>query len=131
MINIIFFSLLFAMFTNFTMGAISLSGVNRTFLTMYRGILESSIAYVDVKGNPSDAYFLKYTLKEYVKSYLKENLTRYVTDYTCSIYYFNRDDGKLCVTQYCQCVEISLDCEINYFFHYTKARNFYINSDYE
>ena len=129
--NLIFFSLIFAMFTNFSMGAISLSHVNRTFLSMYRGILESSVAYVDAKGNPHEAYFLKDTLKEYVKSYLKENLTQYVTDYKCAIYYFNKDDGKLCVLQYCQCVRISLDCEINYFFHYTKARNFYINSDYE
>lgn len=129
--NILFFSLLFAMFINFSVGAINYSGVNRTFILMYRGMFEASIAYVDEDGEPTDAYFVKDSLETYVASYLQENLPRYVTHYKAAIYYFDRDDQIICTSSYCQAVKISLDCEINYFFHYTKAKNFYINNIYE
>ena len=126
--NLIFFSLIFSLFINFTMGAIHYSGVNRTFLTMYKGVLESSVAYINASGNLVTPYFEKETLHDYVESYLEENLTRYVTHYEASIYYFNKEDETLCTSKYCTAVKISLDCEINYFFHYSKARNFYVNS---
>ena len=106
----------------------SYSGVNRTFLSMYKGVLESSVAYVDEKGEPISPYFLKDTLEDYVTNYFEENLTRYVTHYEASIYYFNEEDGSLCTSKYCDAVKISLRCDINYFFHYEKGRNFYLNS---
>ena len=126
--NLIFFSLIFSLFINFSFGAMNFSGVNRTFLSMYRGLLESSVAYVDKNGNLVEPYFDKVTLRNYVESYFEENLTRYVTHYEASIYYFNKEDDTLCTSDYCPSVKISLDCEINYFFHYSKARNFYINA---
>ena len=126
--NIIFFSLIFSLFINFTWGAINFSGVNRTFLSMYKGVLESSVAYIDSRGNLVEPYFEKEILHDYVESYLEENLTRYVTHYEASIYYFNKEDETLCTSEYCTSVKISLECEINYFFHYAKARNFYVNS---
>ena len=90
-----------------------------------------SIAYVDEKGEPIEAYFKKDVLEEYTTNYLKENLARYVTHYKASIYYFDKENQVVCTSSYCRSVKISLDCEINYFFHYTKARNFYINQSYE
>ena len=129
--NIIFFTLLFSLFLNFSMGAMSFSGINRTFQNMYRGVIESSIAFVNDEGEPTEAYFKKDVLENYVANYFEENLTRYVTHYKATIYYFDKENQVVCTSQYCQSVKISLDCEINYFFHYTKARNFYINQTYE
>lgn len=126
--NLIFFTLIASLFINFTFGAMKLSGVNRTFLSMYKGILESSVAYVDKDGYPIKPYFLQDTLEDYVTNYLDKNLTRYVTHYEASIYYFNKEDETICTSEYCQAVKISLKCDINYFFHYSKARNFYINT---
>ena len=108
------------------MGAINFSGVNRTFLSMYKGVLESSVAYLDKDGKAISPYFLKETLRDYVEAYLDENLTRYVTHYEATIYYFNKEDETLCTSEYCQNVKITLKCDINYFFKYEKARNFYI-----
>ena len=127
--NLIFFSLIFALFINFSIGAMNFSGVNRTFLSMYRGLLESSVAYVDKSGQLVDPYFDKETLRNYVINYFEDNLTRYVTHYEASIYYFSKEDDTLCTSDYCSSVKISLECEINYFFHYSKARNFYINAN--
>ncbi len=129
--NTLFFATLFALFLNFSMGAMSYSGINRTFQNMYRGLIEASIAFVDEKGEPIEAYFKKDVLEKYATNYLKENLARYVTHYKASIYYFDKENQVVCTSSYCRSVKISLDCEINYFFHYTKARNFYINQSYE
>lgn len=129
--NLVFFTILFSLFLNFSMGAISFSGVNRTFQIMYRGLVEASIAFVDENGEPIEAYFKKNVLEQYVTNYLEDNLTRYVTHYKAAIYYFDKENQVVCTSSYCRSVKISLDCEINYFFHYSKARNFYINQTYE
>ena len=129
--NLVFFTILFSLFLNFSIGAISFSGVNRTFQIMYRGLVEASIAFVDENGEPIEAYFKKNVLEQYVTNYLEDNLTRYVTHYKAAIYYFDKENQVVCTSSYCRSVKISLDCEINYFFHYSKARNFYINQTYE
>lgn len=126
--NLLFFSIIFATIINFSMGAINYSGVNRTFLSMYRGLIEASTILVDADGLPIEPYFDKTKLKAYVTSYFERELTRYVTHYEASIFYFYQDDTTICTSMECRGVKISLDCEINYFFHYSKARDFYINS---
>lgn len=128
--NLIFFSLIFALFINFGVGAINFSGVNRTFMSIYRGLIEASIAYIDEEGEPIDPYFKKDILETYLTNYFQENLTRYVTHYTASIYYFNYEDETVCTSKYCQAVKVSLDCQINFMFHYSKARIFYL-ANYE
>lgn len=128
---LIFFSLIFATMINFTMGAIGYSGVNRTFLTMYRGLLESSVVVVDEHDVIVEPYFKKDVLEKYVANYFEENLTRYVTHYKASIYYINEEDESICTSRYCQAVKISLECDINYLFHYKKGKIYYINQNYE
>jgi len=130
--NILFFSIIFSLFINFTCGAINFSGVNRTFLLLYKGVIESSIAFINEDGSPNEnPYFYKETLERNVDEYLFDNLTRYVTSYTVSFNFFHRDNGLTCTSKECQAVKITLDCKINYLFSYTKARNYYINSNYE
>lgn len=131
MMNLVFFSIIFSLMVTLSFGAMNLSGVNRTFLSMHRGIFESSVVYVDEEGKPVEPYYLKETLQSYVTEYLEENLTRYVTHYEASIYYFDHDTGEACLSNYCKAVRISLECQINYLFHYSKARDFYINAEYE
>ena len=125
--NLLFFSLIFALFINFGIGAIDYSGVNRTFLSMYRGIFECSVSQVNEYGEPVPPFFDKERLENYIVNYFEQNLTRYVTHYKAAIYYFDDEDQTVCTSSYCSSVRISLDCEINCFFHFTKARNYYIN----
>ena len=128
---IIFFSIIFATLVNFTLGAMRYSAVNRTFLTMYRGLLESFVSVVDEHNVIVEPYFKKDVLENYVANYLEENLTRYVTHYQASIYYINEEDESICTSQYCSAVKISLECEINYMFHYRKGKIYYINQNHE
>lgn len=125
--NLIFFTLIFSFFLNFSFGAMKFSSINRTFLLMYKGIPESSIGYVSTSGTLIEPYFIQDILEDYVVNYFQENLTRYVEHYEASIYYFDPDTELMCTSAYCKAVRISLECDINLFFHYAKARDYIIN----
>lgn len=125
--NIAFYALIFTLFLQFAFGAIDYSGVNRTFLNLYRGVIEASLITVGEDGEPTYPYFDEVTLKENLYSYLDENITRYVTHYTTGIYYFDLEDELMCTSHHCSGVKITLKADINYFFHYENAKSYVVN----
>lgn len=129
MTNILFYTLMFITFLQFSFGAISFSGVNRTFLNMYSGVLESSIITVDEKGEPTFPYFDEKILKENVYKYLDENLARYTNSYTTAIYFYDLDDGLMCTSHHCSGVRISLKADMNVFFKFNKAKTYFIREN--
>ena len=124
--NIAFYAMMFVLFLQFSFGAIDYSGVNRTFLGLYRGAIEASLRTVGDSGEPTYPFFDEAVLKENVYSYFEENLTRYVTHYTTGIYYFELEDGLMCTDHYCSGVKITLKADINYFFHYENAKSYFV-----
>ncbi len=126
MTNCIFFIFILSFFLNFSFGTINFSGIDRTFQLMYKGVLENSFVAFDEYGTPCDPYFDKELLQDNVEQYLGVNLPRYTTNYITAYYYFNEDDYSYCTSNICRGVRISLKAEINYLYHYEKARNFYI-----
>ncbi len=125
MANCICYALIFAFFLNFTMGSINFSGVNRTFLGIYRAIFESSAQTIDEKANPVAPLYKKDVLERLLKEYFDSNLTRYVSSYKMRVYYFNDETDKtICTSTYCSNVEVSLKCYINLFFSYEKSQSF-------
>lgn len=124
MSNCIFYSLVFALFITFTSGAIDFSRVNRTFMSIYRGIFEASTISVDQNGEPIKPYFDEETLTLYLHQYLSKNLGNYCTDYKIKLYFFNRDDDSICINNMCRDVEVTLNAKINYLFEYNKTQRF-------
>lgn len=124
MTNCIFYSVIFTLFLNFTVGSIRYSEVNRTFMTIYRGMFEASTITVDSNGDPITPYYNEEVLTYYLNDYFKENLKKYVTDYEIKIYFFNRDTEELCFTHDCRDVNITLKAKINMFFNYEKSQDF-------
>lgn len=125
MTNLIYCAFVAILFFTFSIGAINFSGVNRTFLSMYRGLIEPSIASVD-EGENDIPYFSEPVLESYVIDFLDDNLYRYVDEYTVGFFYFNLEDGSMCTDSRCRGVKISLKCDINAMFHYEKAKDYYI-----
>ena len=125
--NIAFYALIFVLFLQFAFGAIDYSGVNRTFLNLYRGVIEASLITVGDDGEPTYPYFDEKALKENLYTYLDENLTRYVTHYTTGLYYFDPEDELMCTSHHCSAVKITLKADINYFFHYENAKSYVVN----
>ena len=127
MINSIFYIIIFSLFANFAFGSINYFGVNRTFMLMYKGVIESSLNMVDEYGLPTLPYFNREALKENVTFYLETNLPRYVTSYTVNFYFFNEEDKSYSTDKYVTAVKISLKAKINFLYNYEKAREFYVN----
>ena len=52
MTETIFYVLMFSLFFNFSIGCISYSNINRTFLLINRGVYETALATIGEEGNP-------------------------------------------------------------------------------
>ena len=124
MTNCIFYSAIFALFLNFTMGSIRYSQVNRTFMSIYRGVFEASTITVNSSGDPVVPYYNEELLETYLVQYFKENLKNYVTDYEVRIYFFNRENDSLCFTHECRDINLTLKADINTFFKFEKSQDF-------
>ncbi len=116
---------MFSVFASFSIGSINYFGVNRTFMLMYKGVIESSLKTVDRNGLPVPPYFDRTALKENVEIYLASNLPKYVDEYTVNYYYFDPIDKSYTTDEYVRAVKISLKCYINSLYQYEKAREFY------
>lgn len=119
--NICFYAMFFVIFLQFTFGAIKFSGVNRTFLSMYKGVFEVSLITVDKDGEPIYPYYGEEILKDNVDLYLKENLTKYTRNYETNIIFLNLDNDGVCLDEHCSKVEVNLKVDINMFFKYDKS----------
>ena len=125
MTEVIFYTIMFAFFLNFSFGCIEYSSVHRSFSLMYRGMFECALASIDEEGNPG-AHFDEKKVEEYVPAYLEKNMPKEVTSYAVSYYYFDEESGLVCTNHFCSALKISLKCDINYFFKYEHAMNFYV-----
>lgn len=96
---------------------------------MYTGVLESAILTIDENGEPVFPYFEEDLLKNNIASYLEKNISRYTTSYSASLYFYDLEDEFMCTTHQCSGVKVSLKADINYFFHYEKAKLFYVKQN--
>lgn len=127
MTNCLFYSLFFALFLNVTFGSLRYSQINRSFMSVYKGMLEASVATVDIHGEPTIPYYDAKKVVEYSDSYLSKNIARYATDYKIDITFFNKETGLLCESG-CGKVKINLKAKINFFYNYDKSQIFVVKS---
>lgn len=119
--NLVFYAMFFVIFLQFTFGAIKYSGVNRTFLSMYRGVFEVSLITVGEDGEPIYPYFGEEILKNNINTYLENNLAKYSIYYTTDIVFLDYKTDGLCLDEYCSKVKVNLSADINYFFKYSNS----------
>ena len=127
MTNTIFYILMFSIFASFSIGSINYFGINRTFMLMYKGVIEASLKTVDKNGLPVPPYFDRDALKENIEVYLDNNLHKYCDEYMVNYYYFDPIDKSYSTDEYVRAVKISLKAYVNGMFQYEKAREFYVN----
>ena len=127
MLNSIYYVIIMILSLTFSVGCINYSGVHRTFQLVFKGLIESSIVIIgEEEGNYVEPYFNEEVLVNYLSSYFEENIKRYVSNYEASYYFFNQESGLICTNHQCSALKVSLKADFNYFFHYEKAKNYYI-----
>lgn len=129
MTNCIFYTLFFILFINVSFGSLRMSQVNRTFMSMYKGMLEASVVTIDDNGEPIYPYYEKSFITSYVSSYLNKNISKYTKDYTLTLTFY-KDDGVTVSTSTdkSRCVKFNLKANINYLFKYDKSQTYSIKS---
>ena len=127
MTNCLFYVVFFTLFLNVSFGSLRYSQINRSFMSVYKGMLEASVSSVDIHGNPTIPYYDADKVVEYSNNYLSKNIARYSTDYSIDITYFNKETGLLC-EQGCRKVKINLKAKINYLYTYDKSQIFVVKS---
>ncbi len=125
MTNCIFFVFVLSICLNFSLASMKYSGVNRTFELLYHCVFEMSTNDLDEEANPIKPFFVKDKLIKNVEAYLDNNITRYTNEYVTAYYFYNPDDGSYC-TSYCRGVRISLKAQLDIFYKFEKARNYYV-----
>lgn len=127
MTNCVFYSLIFVLFLNFTIGSVKYSEVNRVFMSIYKGVFEASTNTIDELGNPIKPYYNKELLNLNLENYFDKNLSKYIKNYEYKIYFFDENKEEICDSNYCRGVNITLKAPINMFYTYEQSQSFTIN----
>lgn len=127
MINLIFYTLFFTLFVNFSFGSLRYSQINRAFMSSYKGLYESCVVTVSNTGEPIYPYFDKELVQKEVETYFATNIGKYTKDYNLSILFYRSDHRTQCLkNEYARTVRIILKTKINSLYTYNKARFFSI-----
>ncbi len=127
MTNCIFYAIFFAMFLNTSLGSLRFSQINRTFLSIYKGMLEACVLTINDKGEPIKPYYNKEKVESYVVTYLKKNISRYATDYLLETKYYDENFTKE-TTSFIRGISIKLKAKVNVMYNYEKEQRFFIQS---
>ena len=98
----------FAMFSfQFFILNFSIQGLNRA--VVYTPI---ELLTIDVTNRSDEVLFNVDDIEEHVLSYYENTLPRYTKNYEVSFYFYNADDNSMCLSKYCDAVEITVDADL-------------------
>ena len=91
-----------------------IQGLNRAVIST-----PIELFYQDVLDDNNEAKFYTEELENHLNSYYQKSLTKYVKEYEVSYYFYNKEDGSLCLDMYCDGIEITVDAviDITYTYH--------------
>lgn len=127
MTNCIFYSIFFALFINLSFGSLRFSQINRSFLSIYKGMLEACVLTVDEDGEPVKPYYSHEKIDEYVVNYLNESIKRYSNSYSLTTEYYD-ENFKEKTDTYSRGIAINLKAKIYSYRTYEKEQRFSISS---
>ena len=130
MTNCLFYSVFFSLFLNISIGSLRLSQINRSFMGIYKGMLEASVFTINDEGEPVLPYYDENRINKYVTNYLDKNISKYSSDYQIITSLEDKDTGELCI-DFCRSLRIELRAKINTFYKYKKSQVFTIYSGEE
>ena len=94
----------------------SIQGLNRAILFTPIELMYKGVVPLGDKPRISRDDF------EYiVLSYYDNIIPRYSKEYSVEFYYYNLSDQSMCLTDYCDGVEITIDCKLNITYDYHRV----------
>ena len=96
-----------------------ITGINRAMINMPKEIFQASIPLIQ-DGN-FVAYYDQKVLENNVLGYLNKNVKKYVSNYKLHFYYYSQDDGSMCITKFCDAVEITIRANVVFNYSYSRT----------
>ena len=104
-----------------------LSGINRTFLLLPKGIIENAIVII-YEQNYKKPFFNQEYLEKETEKYFSVNLEKYVSSFALSFYYFDKDGNEDYFDQRFDGVSIALKTPLFVDNYYQNSLTFTIQS---
>ena len=94
----------------------SIQGLNRAIINTPIELMYRTVTYLenDIIFNPS-------AFESDMISYYDKALARYVENYDIDFYYYNIEDGSMCLTSPCKAVEITIECKLMMEYDYKRV----------
>lgn len=94
----------------------SIQGLNRAIVYTPIELMYKCVATVD-----EEPHFDCDAFETIMWHYYDSVLPRYTDGYAIDFYYYNIEDESMCITKYCNAVELTYDCVLNVTYHYHRV----------
>ena len=93
-----------------------LQGLNRAVINTPIELMYNTVSFAGSEGS-----FSKSNFEHMLMTYYDNILPRYSKSHEVSFYYYNPDDGSMCLTDTCKAVEISVKCMVTTNYEYNRT----------
>lgn len=97
--------------------AFQINGINRVVISTPVTIFETSI-YHNVDEEEPNVLMSKKLVTEKLDKFYQREISKFTEDFTYEIYFYNKENGSMCVEDNCNAVEISFSASLMYNYQY-------------
>ena len=114
---ILFISVIFGVYSlQFFVLNYSIQGLNRAIV-----FTPIEMMYKSVSAYSETPDFNRKDFEYIIMRYYDHIIPRYSKDYEVDFYYYNLQDGSMCLTDTCKGVEITVNCKLNVTYQYHRV----------
>lgn len=107
-----------------------LNGINRAYLGLYKGVVESAVIYFDENGKNITPYFDKKLFKDAVSDYLLKELKGYTITYSLKYTFKNTHSPSRLGFKYPNYASVKITLEDNPLVSFDKSASFVIRRNH-
>lgn len=127
---IILFTILFmlGMFNCFTV-SFHLQNANKAVIYTPIEVFEASLVVVN-RNDETNLYFDRLVLSNNLSNYYSKTISNYLDSYSFNLYFYNPDNGSICLGDNCNAVEVSVSGTYMQLFNYSRKIKYEIKKGY-
>lgn len=111
--------------------AFQINGINRVVMSTPVTIFETSILH-DTNDYDSKVLLTKSLVEEKLDKYYTNSLTKFTDKFDYELYFYNKSDYSMCVSDDCDAVEIIFTATLVYNYQYKRTLHYEVfKSNYE
>ena len=124
MIIMFFAALIGVLMLNIFSLTISIQGLNRAII--YTPI---EIFYADTNLDGIKPILDKNKIIEHLDSYYDKSLLKYCSSYEATYYFYNQNDGSMCLEDFCNAVEVDIKIDLTFSYQYHRVMYYELRSN--